>query len=252
MRAAFLLDRVSREHTPIDPEPPLAAAWFCEDLARSRVRYWTPGNMSERAARRSRWHVPACSGTLASAVKLAATTLILPTLIVLGIAAIEMGVLYPPPSHKPTQGIVWRGNTFASRADFARWLRARGIRYRVWARRHPALAGVEHRNRSAQRSTQRKTKPGGTRHNGSRWIVKDLGGGAAFLAVLSLGVVLVRRRRRPDRDQIRPATAKLRTRLRRRLPSPVAEAVEQSAWEVATLAGLLPLLVYVGLLLIRA
>jgi hypothetical protein len=331
-------------------------------------------------------------------MKLVAATLILPAVIVLGIAALEMGVLYPPPSNKPTQGVVWRGNTFVNRAEFARWLRARGISYRVWARRHPALTGFELRNRSAQRSTRRKTKAGGTRDNGSSWVVEGVGGGAALLTVLGLGIMLVRRRQRlgsgwprvslslpgtgrgraplhvqraqwaserrkktlhprwadgealeveeepnpddetlalriiavirrdpgagwaaiekatpgvgrskrkairdgllasgeivnvakgergqkialaycverkavhlyaaddpsifhllpasgADGNQIGPATPRLPTRLRRRLPPPVAEAVEESAWEVATLAGVLPLLVYVGLLLIRA
>ena len=57
--------------------------------------------------------------------------------------------------------------------------------YRVWARRHPARAGVQ-----LNRSAQRKAKPKGTKPKGSNWSVEDLGGGAAIVAVLGLGVVL--------------------------------------------------------------
>jgi len=180
-------------------------------------------------------------------MKLLAAALILPTLIVLGIAVLETGVLYPPPSNKPTQGIVWGGKTFVNRTDFARWLRTQGIPYRVWARRHPARAGIQ-----LNRSAQRKAKPKGTKPKGSNWSVEDLGGGAAIVAVLGLGVVLIRRRQRPGsgRSPVSPALAL--AKLRTRLPRPVAEAIEESAWEVATLTALLPLLVYVGLLLIRA
>jgi hypothetical protein len=58
-------------------------------------------------------------------------------MIVLGIAIFETRVVYPPPADGPTRGIVWGGHTFATRADFARWLRVRGVPYRVWARHHP-------------------------------------------------------------------------------------------------------------------
>ena len=70
-------------------------------------------------------------------VKFLVAFLIVPTMIVLGIAIFETRVVYPPPADGPTQGIVWGDHTFATRADFARWLRVRGVPYRVWARRHP-------------------------------------------------------------------------------------------------------------------
>ena len=76
-------------------------------------------------------------------MKLAAA-LILPALIVLGIATFETRVLLNPGwSNKPTQGIVWDNQTFTTRAEFARWLRSRGTSYRVWARQHPSFTGVE-------------------------------------------------------------------------------------------------------------
>jgi hypothetical protein len=70
--------------------------------------------------------------------KFLATVLIAAPMFVLAIAFVETRVVYPPPANGATQGIVWDGQTFATRADFARWLRSRGVPYRVWIRRHPA------------------------------------------------------------------------------------------------------------------
>ena len=72
------------------------------------------------------------------AMKFAATFLIAPALSVLALALLETRVIYPPPANGATKGIVWGGHTFATRADFARWLRSRGVSYRVWVRRHPS------------------------------------------------------------------------------------------------------------------
>src|SRR6266550_5544324 len=72
------------------------------------------------------------------AVKFLATFLIAPALSVLALALLETRVIYAPPANGATKGIVWDGHTFATRADFARWLRSRGVAYRVWVRRHPS------------------------------------------------------------------------------------------------------------------
>lgn len=120
--------------------------------------------------------------------------LIVPAAILIAIAAFETGILSPAPSNRAASGIVWRGSTFATRADFARWLRSRGIRYEVWARRHPSLAGVA-ANRNARPSTRAASKTTHAGQNGSDWTVQTLGGGAVvFLAGLGVGVLLVRRR----------------------------------------------------------
>src|SRR5436190_2094796 len=93
--------------------------------------------------------------------------------IVLGIAAFEA---IPAPSNGPAHGIVWAGQTFATRAQFAHWLRSEGVTYRAWARSHPVEAGLA-------RSQE---------HSG--WDPGVLAGIAAFLGALALGVALVRRR----------------------------------------------------------
>jgi hypothetical protein len=127
-------------------------------------------------------------------MRLLAVALILPAMIVLAIAAFETRIFYPPPSHAPTKGIVWHGHTFAARGDFARWLRSRGVRYGVWARRHPSLVGVA-ANRRTHPSAQQRAEAKRARQKGSDWSLENLGGGAAVLASLGLGIVLVRRRR---------------------------------------------------------
>lgn len=50
-----------------------------------------------------------------------------------------VGVPETPPSAQP-ESIVWGGRVFVTRADFARWLRARGGSYAEWALKHPELA----------------------------------------------------------------------------------------------------------------
>jgi len=119
-------------------------------------------------------------------VKLAAA-LILPALIVLGIATFETRVLLSPRSNKPTQGIVWNNQTFTTRAEFARWLRSRGTSYRVWARQHPSFTGVE-----PSREAQPRAKVEGARQKRSFWSLEHVAGAAAVLALAGLGIVFVR------------------------------------------------------------
>jgi hypothetical protein len=153
---------------------------------------------------------------------------ILPTAIVLAIAAFETNIFYPPPSNAPPKGIVWHGHTFAARRDFARWLRSRGIRYGVWARRHPTLVGYATNlrasrhpsplgyatNRRAHPPKQQAAKAGRARQKGSDWSLERLGGGVAVLASLGLVVVLVRRRR--------PGSSRGSARRTLQLPAPRA------------------------------
>jgi hypothetical protein len=129
------------------------------------------------------------------AVKLLAAALILPATIVLAIAAFETRIFYPAPSNAPTKGIVWDGHTFAARGEFARWLRSRGIRYGLWARRHPLVVGYAANNRAHPQVQQAEALR--ARQKGSDLSVERLGGGAAVLAGLGLAVVLLVRRRRP-------------------------------------------------------
>ena len=135
-------------------------------------------------------------------MKLLAAALILPAIIVLGIATFETRVLVGPGSNKPTAGIVWDNHTFTSRAEFARWLRSHGTSYRFWARRHPSLSGVEPSRATQQRAKIAKAQ--GARQKPSIWGLDRLGGIAAVFAVLALGIVFVRRGRGPR--SFRPRT----------------------------------------------
>jgi len=136
-------------------------------------------------------------------MKLLLAALVLPTAIVLAIAAFETQVFYPPPSKGQTTGIVWHGHTFTARADFARWLRSRGVRYAVWARRHPSLVGLRSRRLThppgrptaqAPRARQTAQAPR-ARQRSSGWGIEMLGGSIAVLVSLGLVVLLVNRRR---------------------------------------------------------
>jgi hypothetical protein len=106
-------------------------------------------------------------------VRLLVGALTLSAVIVLGIAAFEA---IPAPSKGPANGVVWAGQTFATRADFARWLRSQGVTYRAWARSHPVEAGL--------------ARP----KEDSGWDPGVLAVIAAVLGALALGVALVRRR----------------------------------------------------------
>jgi len=128
--------------------------------------------------------------------------LILPAVIVLAIATFETRIFYPLPSNGPVRGIVWSGHTFANRTDFARWLRSKGVSYKVWARRHPVWAGLTSSRLAKQAVQQRKesvpqrkaaVKAG--RQNGSGFPVGTVVGGAAFLTILGFGLAFLRRRR---------------------------------------------------------
>ena len=106
-------------------------------------------------------------------MRVLAAVLAVSAVIVLGIAAFEA---IPAPSNGPAHGIVWAGQTFATRAQFARWLRSEGTTYRAWARSHPVEAGLV------------------PRQDHSGWGPGVFAVIAAFLGALALGVALVRRR----------------------------------------------------------
>ena len=144
-------------------------------------------------------------------MKLLAAALILPAIIAFGIATFETRVLVGPGSNKPTPGIVWDNHTFTTRAEFARWLRSHGTSYRVWARRHPSLSGVEPSRVTQQSSKIAKAQ--GARQKPSIWGLDRLGGLVAVFGVLALGIVFVRRGRRPG--SIRPRTQGLDRAVRR-------------------------------------
>ena len=106
-------------------------------------------------------------------MRLLVVALTVSAVIALGIAAFEA---IPGPSTGPAHGIVWAGQTFATRAQFARWLRSQGVTYREWARSHPVQAGLARDQK----------------HSG--WGTEVWAGIAAFLGALAFGVALVRRR----------------------------------------------------------
>jgi hypothetical protein len=113
--------------------------------------------------------------------------LLLPAAIVLALAYVETRVVDDSSSsHARARGVVWAGRTFVDRAQFARWLRSRGVRYRVWAQRHPALTGVT--PRKADRAAARADANGADHR--SPWLI----GGAAVLVVLLLFLVFRSRR----------------------------------------------------------
>jgi hypothetical protein len=64
--------------------------------------------------------------------------LVLPPLLAVGFAyTAERVVGGPPPPQVRAEGLVWGKRTFATRADFARWLEAHGRSYDAWVARHP-------------------------------------------------------------------------------------------------------------------
>ena len=119
--------------------------------------------------------------------------LALPAVLVLGIAYTATHLVDgPPPSTQASaRGIVWGGLTFVDRAEFARWLRSRGVPYRVWAQRHPARAGIALR-RQADRPARRAAHVNGAGHR-SNWAPVGLGGAVAL--ILALVGLLVHRHR---------------------------------------------------------
>jgi len=154
-------------------------------------------------------------------VRLLAAALVLPAIVVLAIATFETGVLVRPGSNKPAEGIVWDNHTFANRAEFARWLRSHGTSYRVWARRHPSLSGVQPRQQRKPAEEARQ-KP-------SVWSPELLGGLAAVLAAVGLGIVFVRRSRP---GSLRSGTRGLDLKVRR-----VVAAAQRAAWPTMRRAG---------------
>jgi hypothetical protein len=140
-------------------------------------------------------------------MKLLVAALILPAAIVLAIAAFETRVFYPLPSNGPTRGIVWDGHTFATKTDFARWLRSQGSSYAIWARRHPVRAGIPPSpskptpQRLAARNFQAKAKEQAKPKGQTRAMGEKRSGSNATILLLALavvglllGIVLVKRR----------------------------------------------------------
>lgn len=157
-------------------------------------------------------------------MRLLAAALVLPAIVVLAIATFETGVLVRPGSNKPAQGIVWDNRTFANRAEFARWLRSHGTSYRVWARRHPSLSGVE-----PSRAAQQREAAHEGRQKPSVWSPELFGGVAAVLVAVGLGIVFVRRSRP---GSLRSATRGLDLKVRR-----AAAAAQRAARPTVGRAG---------------
>jgi hypothetical protein len=160
-------------------------------------------------------------------MKILVAALILPAVIVLGIAAFETRIFYPVPSNGPTRGIVWDGHTFATQAAFARWLRSRGVRYTVWARRHQAFLISGRRTRAQYAAGSERAG-----EKGFDGIVGRLGLGLAAFAGLGLVAVFLRRRRPGGlgsaRQTVRLAAGRAAPVARRRT-GPVVRRVKATA-----------------------
>ena len=182
-------------------------------------------------------------------MKLLVAALILPAAVVLAIAAFETRVVYPLPSNGPTRGIVWDGRTFATKTDFARWLRSEGSSYAIWARRHPVRAGIKPspskptpqrlaaRNFQAKAKEQSKPKAqertSGETRSGSNGLILLVG-----LAVvgLFLGIVLVKRRPREvlSSRKVLPAKPPLEDVVRRGAAAAEGSAHVTMRWAAVT------------------
>ncbi|HYZ75963.1 MAG TPA: hypothetical protein VE596_01195 [Gaiellaceae bacterium] len=105
--------------------------------------------------------------------------LLLSPLLAVGIAYTAERVVGGPAAPQ----VVWGKRTFATHADFARWLRAHGRSYEVWAKRHPLPRTTSSRDdRSwADRLTSASSR------------VAFLG--VAVAAVAAAALVILRRRR---------------------------------------------------------
>ena len=159
-------------------------------------------------------------------MKLLVVALIVPAAIVLGIAAYDTQIFSPASSNPPAKGIVWHGRTFAARDDFARWLRSRGVRYAVWARRHQAFL----RDRARRRAEYAAGAERAGRNN-SGWIVRSVGGGLVILTGFGLSVVLLRRRWPGRRGSLRQT---LRLAASRAAPATKGGARLMLHWASAT------------------
>lgn len=190
-----------------------------EPVAKSRLgsiawppldEYSTSGGVSRAefrlGASRSEWE------TL-KWMRLLVAALILPAVIVLALATFETRIFYPLPSNGPVRGIVWSGHTFPTRTDFAHWLRSKGVPYRVWARRHPVWAGLTSTRSDKHAVPHRTAAVRDGRQKDSGWPLGTLVGGAAFLAILGVGIAFIRLRLR--RGSGAPAGQSLEVAVRR-------------------------------------
>jgi hypothetical protein len=114
-------------------------------------------------------------------------------------------VAVPQSEPERVTSIVWGGLVFETQRDLARWLRARGVNYQAWARRHPAALGRDARTPPRGAGAARAVEP-----DGSRWNVLVIGGVASALfggLILSMRLRRVRRvRRSPRRAAARGST----------------------------------------------
>jgi hypothetical protein len=112
--------------------------------------------------------------------------------------------LVAAPQSEPERvtSIVWGGLVFENQRDFARWLRARGVNYQAWARRHPAALG-----RHARTPPRRAAAARALESDGSRWNVVAIGGA---VSVLFGGLLLSTRLRRVRRVRRSPRPAAVR------------------------------------------
>jgi hypothetical protein len=112
-----------------------------------------------------------------------------------------------------------------SSAELRRWLRARGERYVVWARKHPVqAAALEHRRPPKRRPAVRTAA---SRSDGGASFADDAALLAALLAVTGAGVVTFRARRRLHglRPQVTLPAITVSVRRRGRPPATASDEV---------------------------
>ena len=101
-----------------------AESWQCRQ--RERLEAWHSRRTPPRAetSRRQRLAPYAAVAVIA----------IVPASIIGYAAGAKRGPFAPGPA------LIWGGEAFTSKADFAKWLQDRGGSYATWARNHPAVA----------------------------------------------------------------------------------------------------------------
>lgn len=147
-------------------------------------------------------------------------------------AAVLLSVVYvgnrlgndQPESPVRSTAIVWADRVFTNRAELARWLRARGVRYAVWARRHPRVAAQASGARTAAAAPVRRRAVAAPHHQSDGTWRLLVGGLLALAAGAALAIVVPRRRGRPRLPRLRAPPRKAPRR-----PVPLRSAVRGAA-----------------------
>jgi hypothetical protein len=106
---------------------------------------------------------------------------------------------------KPT-GIVWSNRVFATRGEFSRWLRARGVSYETWASNHPAAEAAAARGQSPVNPAASIAEAASPDHNHLLAIAV-----AGFVAAVLVLVLLYQRKTYDFRGRLQRSAPRLAT-----------------------------------------